>query len=204
MANTFRTINAGHPRDVQLYPFYRMHDRMYSVYWDFFTEEEWASAEEAYVIAREKIRILEQCTVDFVQPGEMQPERDHNFQGDTTTRVGILNKRAYRSAGQGGWFSFDMRIEPQIKAMLVVTYTAAQEMPDCGFDILLDGSPLSDFETGFDEADKFYNVNYAIPETMVQGKETVTVTFQAHPGRRVRRVFGLRMVDRDQYERIRE
>ncbi|QYR19493.1 glycoside hydrolase family 127 protein [Paenibacillus sp. sptzw28] len=203
MANTFRTINAGHPRDVQLYPFYRMHARMYSVYWDFFTKEEWASAEEEYVIAREKIRILEQCTVDFVQPGEMQPERDHNFQGDTTTRVGIINKRAYRSAGQGGWFSFDMKVDPKAQALLVVTYTAAQEMPDCEYDILLDGSPLTDVETGFDEADKFFNVNYIIPETMIQGKETVTVTFQAHPGRRVRRVFGLRMVDKEQYERIR-
>jgi hypothetical protein len=32
--NTFRTINTGKPRDVELRPFYKIYDRRYSVYWD--------------------------------------------------------------------------------------------------------------------------------------------------------------------------
>ena len=32
--NTFRTINAGNPVDVELRPFYTIYDRRYSVYWD--------------------------------------------------------------------------------------------------------------------------------------------------------------------------
>jgi hypothetical protein len=32
--NTFRTINTGRPRDVELRPFYTFYDRRYSIYWD--------------------------------------------------------------------------------------------------------------------------------------------------------------------------
>lgn len=197
--NTFRTVEAGYPRDVELYPFYRMHDKMYSVYWDLFTEEEWAKTEKEYLISREKIRILEQCTIDYAQPGEMQPERDHNFQGETT-RNGLLNNRAYRNTGLDGWFSLDMKVRPQTEMMLVVTYTVAQEMPGCEFDILVNGKQVTDFQEGFNEMDKFYNVNYVLHEEIFDGKEIVTVTFQARPGHRVRRVFGLRMVSKEQYE----
>ncbi|MBI5009476.1 MAG: glycoside hydrolase family 127 protein, partial [Bacteroidia bacterium] len=34
--NTFRTVNTGRPRDVELKPFYLYSDRRYSVYWDLF------------------------------------------------------------------------------------------------------------------------------------------------------------------------
>ena len=32
---TFRTVNAGHPEDVTLSPFYRLFDQRYCVYWRF-------------------------------------------------------------------------------------------------------------------------------------------------------------------------
>nr|WP_274655038.1 glycoside hydrolase family 127 protein [Paenibacillus humicola] len=199
--NTFRTVNAGYPRDVELYPFYRMHDRLYSVYWDLFTEEEWEKAEQEYQALREKIRILEQCTIDYVQPGEMQPERDHHFQGHYTS-VGTLGNRPFRQAGIDGWFSFDLQARRQTGLMLVVTYTAAQEMPDCGFEVLVDGKPVKDGMEGFKEADKCYNVNYVLPEESTEGKDTVTVTFKPFPGHRVRRVFGLRLVKQELYEQL--
>ncbi|MFC5469204.1 beta-L-arabinofuranosidase domain-containing protein [Cohnella suwonensis] len=195
---TFRTVNAGYPRNVELYPFYRMHDKLYSVYWDLFTADSWAKAEKEYVIARENIRKLEQYTIDFAQPGEMQPERDHNFQGETT-RVGTLHNRAYRNAALDGWFSFDLKVEPRAAMMLVVTYTAATEMPGCEFDVLLNGQPLTDAVEGVKETEKFYNVNYTIPEASIGDQETVTVTFKAHIGRRIRKVFGLRIVDKEAY-----
>lgn len=200
--NTFRTLNAGHPRDVELSPLYKMHDRTYSVYWDIFTKEAWQEAEQEYTAAREKLAILEQCTIDFAQPGEMQPERDHNFQGDASTRTGYVNNRPYRNAGIDGWFSFDLNTDPSAPMLLVITYTATLEMPNCGFDILINGHPLEHFSEGFDEADKFYNVNAAIPAAYLEGKDQATVTFKAKPGQRIRRLFGLRMVNKDVYEQL--
>jgi uncharacterized protein len=37
--NTFMTMNAGNPRDVELRPFYSIYNRRYSVYWDLKTEK---------------------------------------------------------------------------------------------------------------------------------------------------------------------
>ncbi|MDP8217112.1 MAG: glycoside hydrolase family 127 protein, partial [Candidatus Theseobacter exili] len=39
--NTFRTEDVGHPRDIILKPFFKTHERRYSVYWDLFTESKW-------------------------------------------------------------------------------------------------------------------------------------------------------------------
>ncbi|WP_420539860.1 beta-L-arabinofuranosidase domain-containing protein [Paenibacillus polymyxa] len=200
--NTFRTLKAGHPRDVELSPLYKMHDRTYSVYWDIFTKEAWQEAEKEYTAAREKLAILEQCTIDFAQPGEMQPERDHNFQGDASTRTGYVNNRPYRNAGIDGWFSFDLKTNPVAPMLLVITYTATLEMPNCDFDIWINGHLLEHFSEGFDEADKFYNVNAAIPAAYLEGKDIATVTFKAKPGHRIRRLFGLRMVNKDVYEQL--
>jgi DUF1680 family protein len=200
--NTFCTLNAGHLRDVELSPLYKMHDRTYSVYWDIFTEKAWQEAEKEYTAVREKLAVLEQCTIDFAQPGEMQPERDHNFQGDASTRTGYVNNRPYRNAGIDGWFSFDLNTDPASPMLLVITYTAALEMPNCGFDILINGHTLEHFSEGFDEADKFYNVNAAIPAADLEGKDKATVTFKAKPGQRIRRLFGLRMVNKGVYEQL--
>ena len=48
---------------------------------------------------------IKKQTVSSLQPGEMQPERDHDFKGEKT-RTGELNGRKFRKAVNGGWFSF--------------------------------------------------------------------------------------------------
>jgi len=198
---TFRTEGIGYPRDVTLYPFYRMHHRMYSVYWDLFTKEEWAEAERQYRDARERMLLLEECTVDFAQPGEMQPERDHNFQANDAARVDELYSRPCRVAGIDGWFSFDMKVRPGSDMLLVATYTFVKEMDNVAFDVFADGVFLEERE-GFQETGKFYNVHFRLPGEVVEGKESVTILFKARPGCRVRRVFGLRVVDAAKYEQL--
>lgn len=199
---TFRTAGIGYPRDVELVPFYTIYDKSYTVYWDVFTADEWSKSESDYTEVMRKVKLLEQCTVDYVQPGEMQPERDHNFQGDLSNRVGMLNRRTFRMAGQDGWFSFDMRVNPERPMMLVATYTSAQEMPNCDFELFIDGELLSLEEQGFEENDKFYNVHYPLPLASLSGKEKVTIKLQGKAGRRIRRVFGLRIVDRETYSEL--
>ncbi|WP_199615959.1 glycoside hydrolase family 127 protein [Paenibacillus alkalitolerans] len=199
---TFRTKGAGHPRDITLYPFYRMHDKLYSVYFDLFTPEEWAQAEIQYRRARERLLLLENCTIDYAQPGEMQPERDHNFQGDVT-RVDELYNRPCRVAGMDGWFSFDMKVQPGVETLLVATYTSAKEMNNIGFDVIVGGMKVEEVAGGFRESDVFYNVNYPVPgDTAAKDDGTVAFEFKAYPGHRVRRVFGLRTVNKKEYEKL--
>ncbi|MGA2500503.1 MAG: beta-L-arabinofuranosidase domain-containing protein, partial [Tepidisphaeraceae bacterium] len=70
---SFRTYGVGRDRDVDFVPFYRLHRRMYAVYWDLFTPEGWAKKAAEYAAEREQQGKLEAATVAFVQPGEMQP-----------------------------------------------------------------------------------------------------------------------------------
>ncbi len=46
--NKFQTLGVGKPRDVTLYPFYKLHDKRFSVYWDFFTSDQWKKREAEY------------------------------------------------------------------------------------------------------------------------------------------------------------
>jgi DUF1680 family protein len=75
------------PVEVDLVPFYRLHRRAYAVYFDLFTAPEWEEKKAEYVAEQERLRKLEKATLAYAQPGEMQPERDFNFQGADDARV---------------------------------------------------------------------------------------------------------------------
>ena len=70
----FKTEGVGKNRDIDFVPFYRLHRRVYGIYWDVFTPQEWEKKEAEYKAERERLRKLELATVGFAQPGEMQPE----------------------------------------------------------------------------------------------------------------------------------
>ncbi|MGD0583086.1 MAG: beta-L-arabinofuranosidase domain-containing protein [Bacteroidales bacterium] len=59
--NTFRTLSAGRPRDIELRPFYTFYDRRYSVYWDLFSEKIWKEREPEYLAEKENARKIKQA-----------------------------------------------------------------------------------------------------------------------------------------------
>lgn len=183
-------INLGEDRVLR--PFYRMYDRRYTVYWDQFTKEEWAAAEAGYRVAREANLELERRTVDFVQPAEMQPERDHSFEGEAVG-LGSIYNRKYRDTWSGGWFSFKLKVLPEEPVQLAVTYLIGSEPYD-GFDLTADGQLLTEGRLESREMDKFETILYALPAETTSGKNEITVKFAAHPGRKVSRVAGIRVI----------
>lgn len=188
----FKTEGVGRPRDFALYPFFRMHDKRYSVYWDFFTESEWQAREAAYKAEVERLQALEARTVDVVRIGEMQPERDHNLQGENTGAGDALGRK-WRHATDGGWFSFELKVVPAGANILSVTYWGS----DAGnreFDVLVDGQKVASERLENNNPGKFYDQEYKLPESAVAGKQKVTVKFQAHPGKWAGGVFGARML----------
>src|SRR5688500_10165594 len=158
--NTFQTAGVGKPRDVSLYPFYRMHHRRYSVYWDLFTPQQWVLREADYKAELERARELEARTIDFAQPGEMQPEREHNMQGERT-EAGEHGGRKWRHARDGGWVSFDLKVLPEQPVSLVSTYWGSETGPR-SFDILIDGVKIAAQSLHNDKPGKFFEVTYAI------------------------------------------
>ena len=164
----------------------------YAAYFDIYTPADWTKKSAEVAAERERVRQLEAATVGFVQPGEMQPERDANQQGENTNiaRVGQRTGRGGR-----GWFAFDLPVDPAKANVLVVTYHSDSRRPRT-FDILVDGQTLAQerFESSSDN--RFVDREYAIPATVATGKQKVTVRFQATGGNDIAAVFGLRVVRR--------
>ena len=189
--NAFRTADVGRPRDVTLTPFYRLHGKRYSVYWDIFTPEQWTAKQEAYRAEQERLARLEVITVDYCQPGEMQPERDHNMQGENT-RNGEHLDRKWRDAAEG-WFSYDMKVLPGEPMTLVCTYWGSEGGART-FDILVDGEVIATRSLGMDKPGEFFDESHELPEELTRGKDKVTVRFESHPGNMAGGSFGLRVV----------
>lgn len=173
--NTFVMNDVGQPRDVVLKPFYDTHNRRYSIFWDIFTEEEWKNKQEEYKLKEERRKELEQLTVDYAQPGEMQPERNHNFK-DNDSRVVRFRGRAGRES-RGGWFSFDMKSLADSPLTLVVDYWG-QEKRRTNFDILVNDKLIATETISRDDGE-FISISYPIPRDITVGMFNATVKFRA-------------------------
>lgn len=192
----FRTVGVGRDRDVDFVPFYKLHRRTYGIYWDLFTESEWQAKAAEYAAAQERRRKLELATVAYAQPGQMQPERDFNYQGAEDVRVERLRGRPCRTGGS--WFSFDMPVEPEHPMTLVVTYFTGQWLRQPAvFDILADGYKIGTEKVVRRDPYEFYDVEYPIPPDIIKGKKKLTIRFEAAEGSRVAGVFGIRMIRAD-------
>ncbi|MBN2128593.1 MAG: glycoside hydrolase family 127 protein [Sedimentisphaerales bacterium] len=190
-------LGAGRQIDAVLVPFYRLHNRLYAIYWDLFTQDEWEQKKAEYAAEQERQRKLRAATVAFAQPGEMQPERDYNFQ------IGDENARPARAEGRPGrstrsWFSFDLPVDAAHPMKLVVTYYSMERRRDpASFEIQVEGRRVSQQQLESSEPARFFDVEYAIPADLIQGKQKVTVRFQADEGGSVAGVYGIRMIRAD-------
>ena len=117
-------------------------------------------------------------TVDFAQPGEMQPERDHNMQGERTD-AGEHSGRKWRHARDGGWVSFDLKVLPDKPVSLICTYWGSETGPR-NFDILADGVKIATQSLQNDKPGQLFD-DLCDPEELTRGKTKITVRFQAQP-----------------------
>jgi uncharacterized protein len=191
-----RATDAENVADVNFVPFYRLHRRSYAIYWDLFTQAAWDQKKAEYAAEQERQRKLKEATVAYAQPGEMQPERDFNYQaGDGAQLQRVLGRPGRRSAS---WFSFDVPVEAARPMALMVTYFSDERRRgEAIFDILVDGQRVGQQTVERSSPARFFDVEYAVPADLAKGKEKVTVRFQATPGNEVATVFGIRMIRAD-------
>ena len=191
----FRTLQAGRPEDFKLAPFFSINEKQYVVYWDVFTESEWRRRQAEYEAERKRLKELEARTVDLFAIGEMQPERDHNVQGEKTS-AGEYNGRKFRHAWDGGWFSFDVNLPDQGAADLIATYWGSEEGART-FDVLIEGRKLATQKLHQDRPGKFWDRVYPLPKAVTKGKDIAAIVFKAHQGNYAGGVFGIRVVRRE-------
>ena len=189
----FRTEGVGQNREVELVPFYRLHRRTYAVYWDLFTPTEWEQRAADIAAEEKRQRLLQAATVGFVQPGEMQAERDANMQGEETTPERVMGRAGRRGAK---WFSFDLPADAAHPMVLVVTYNH-DEWQERAFEILVNGQRIAAQTLESRGPLRFFDKEYPVPAALLQGQQKITVKFQARPGKEIGAVYGLRLIRGD-------
>jgi hypothetical protein len=103
------TLVGGEPGEVRLSPFFRLHDRRYTVYWDAVTGEELRQRQAARAAEKARLADLEARTIDRVQPGVEASETAHGLKAERS-HVGSgaygqhMNTR-WRDASDG-WFLY--------------------------------------------------------------------------------------------------
>jgi hypothetical protein len=193
----FRTVQTGQPQDVTLVPFNQVQQEFYTVYWDVFTPQGWAEQQKMYEEEKRRRREIEEQTVDLLRVGEMQPERDHDFTGERI-RTGEGHNRKWRAAGNGGHFTFTMKVDAQTGNSLLCTYWGMDNRGRV-FDILVNDTKIATEDLNKYKGSKFYDIVYPVPPELTKGKDKVTVKFQPAPNNSVGPVYGeIRMMRQKQ------
>ncbi len=185
-------INGKDVENLELIPFFRLHNSRYTIYWPASTPENVAQA-RAKIGQDEKARVaLLAATIDSVSPGEQQPESDHFYKGEAS-ELGIFMGKHWRQSSQ--WFSYELNDKKGEAKLLQITLSKA----DVGrhFSIWINGRRLTTVKTK-EEKENFYDLNFVIPGEFLKDKpKKLIVKFVAEPGSVAGRLYGLRLLRKD-------
>ena len=193
---TFRTTGVGLMTDINFVPFYQLPRRRYAIYWDMFTPEEWQKRSARFEAEQLKQKKLENATVAFAQPGQMQTERDFNEQGEDSSPVQLEGHFGRRGSK---WFSFDLPVETDHPMTLVVTYSN-DNWRHTFCEVLVDGQKVGEKageHRSPEQQIRFTDIEYPITADLLKDKKKVTVRFEAKNGEATPGVFGIRIVRAD-------
>ncbi|MBO9658956.1 MAG: hypothetical protein J7527_09025, partial [Chitinophagaceae bacterium] len=140
---------------------------------------------------------LQKRTVDFVAPGEQQPEADH-FMDRKNSNSGNTLDHFWRDARDGGHFSYTLSINGETDLSLGLRFLGG-DRGNRKFDIYIDDQKL----ISVDNTDKwkdqrFQEVEYKIPNEYLKGKKSVIVRFQSGAGSTAGPVYYVRLLRNSQ------
>ena len=180
--------------DGELQPFFEIHDSRYMMYWLAFGENDYKAYMQKLADEEKARQALEARTVDKVNPGEQQPETDHNMEADVTER-GNTEGVFFRDARDGHFFSYLMQTKGETNLSLQLKFWGQDEWRTSEFDIYVNDKLLCSVNNSHRwRTTQFKTVDYAIPSEFVKGKKEIRVKFVAHKGKQVGQIYGVRLV----------
>ena len=166
---------------LKLVPFYKIHHARYMCYWYQQTEENYKNSTMAQTEAEREA--LAARTLDFVAPGEQQSEAGHEFNYSSDSSTGMYNSERYRDARANGYIQYTLYNNSGVDEDLSVMFRF--NLADRGrmATLTIDGQKIADITipNSFkgSDANGFYNVEYAIPAELAQGKTKFVVRLTA-------------------------
>ena len=183
----------GKFKDLELEPFYQIHDSRYMIYWLSMSKGEYNEYLQSTQNSEKQKLELDARTVDAVATAEQQPEVDHEMKSERSQR-GYFQSEGWRDATNGGYFSYNMDTKGEEKLKLMVRYWG-NEYGNRTFDILIDDKLLtSEKIVGKWNREAFVNAEYEIPSEWLKGKQVINVRFQSKPGTVAGGVFYVRLI----------
>jgi hypothetical protein len=178
--------------NLEFEPFYKIHDSRYMMYWMTLTDSQY----QAFLDSLAENDDLSELTIDSVTTGEQQSELEHAMQtsnSDTDNYMGEI----WRDAWNGGYFSYNLKTNGETNLYLMVRYWG-NENGNRTFDILIDDIKfrtvnISEVWNILD----FKNVEYKIPNSMITGKDTIRVKFQAPSNGYAGGVYNIRLLRKE-------
>ncbi|PHQ30547.1 beta-L-arabinofuranosidase domain-containing protein [Leeuwenhoekiella nanhaiensis] len=178
--------------DLVLQPFYKIHEKRYTIYFKTETPESLAEMQRKLEEQQKAEAYLRSITLDYVAPGEQQPESDHGFDSKDSNS-GVHQNRHWRDAT--GWFSYDLRNKDALAKTLRITYYGK----DAGrkFDILVNGQVIASPQFDGTQGNSFFEVDYDLPTDLVKEHEILNVRFEAAPNAVTSGIYGVRLLSED-------
>lgn len=190
---TATAVKMINPIDVVFEPFFKIHDARYMMYWMALSNAGYQTYLDSVAAIEKNKLALEKRTIDFVAPGEQQPEADHFIQKQNSN-TGNSMDAFWRDARGDGYFSYQLSTNNETGLSLFVKYWGA-EWGNRKFDIYIDDEKLlTEDNTGKWNQSQFHDIEYKIPDAMIKGKSSVRVKFQALPGNTAGAVYYVRLV----------
>jgi len=173
---TFRLTNL-YPKEkwgeLELIPFFRLHDSRYVIYWHQATQEDVVALQKE-IEQQEQDRIrLDAITIDEVTCGQQQPESDHfiHFENSTT---GYTEGIHWREAK--GWFNYQLQNKNKEANYIYLSYFDFS--PNRQFDILINDKVIETVSLNGENKEKVLEAFYPIPEN-IRNEDVLTVNFVA-------------------------
>ena len=177
-------------KGLEFEPFYKVHDSRYVIYLPVESPESLAAIQQKRKEQEFAERKLEAVTIDYVSPGEQQPESDH-FIKTENSNAGVNQDRHWRDAT--GWFSYELNNEENKAARIRITYFGLDG--NRKFKIMVNGMTIVNEELKGDRSPEFFTKDYELPKKIVEQKnETLSIRFEAEPDSRTAGIYGVRLM----------
>lgn len=138
--------------------------------------------------------------VDMISPTMIQNENPFGLKGDKSSSGLSVNGQGW-TAEDGGWFSYELKIQPGAKNILILDM-ASDDTEKCGFDVIVDGVKImgakpqkKEYPGGERIASGIvpprapsYMRHYPLPPTLLNNKDHVVVRVEAQPKKTTGRI----------------